>query len=1118
MILCAIADTKIIPLPKTHYTLAGLTIYKASAGSGKTFKITREYIHLLFRDADNYKRILGVTFTNKATAEMKSRIILDLNKLARGEISAYTDDLLHDFKLSPKALQERASLILSKILHNYSHFSILTIDSFFQRVLRSFAREIGYYQGFDIELDQDKILTEAVDQMIFDLDSNPDLKDWLVRFAEEKILEGNSWDVNKDIEQLGKEVFKESFKEFGDSLVEKISDKAFLQKFNGELNKLKNDFEDQMKDLGNEAVAICRKFGLETDDFNSKYKSNLASFFVKCCDNDNYNKFEISKTIQNHYNNVDQWTTKASTRKAEVQLGFDGGLNNCLGNIIDFYDKQYAVYISATSVQKNLYVLGVIADLLKHIREYTSAKNLFMLSDSTQFLQKLISGSDAPFVFERIGTFIRHFMIDEFQDTSALQWANFKPLILNSLAENNENWVVGDVKQSIYRWRNSDWRILSENIITDILPHTPHIEPLSHNWRSSLNIVLFNNTFFANAQRLLLNEVEPTEGEKPVEGLDAFKALLENAYREFGQLIPEHKNIDRGLVHIDFVLRESEKTKDWMNDAMAKLPAILENLQDNHYCLNDVAILVRERSEGDKVSEYLLKYQKEKNLNNYRYDVISNDSLLLRNSETVKWIISVIAHIVQPDNQLNKSFLLYNYLEFIDNENDKPTFVDFFKSNGTIVLPAKLETFLASKTLKQFAVYELSDYIIETFQLAEFKSELPFIQAFQDMLQEYTRRESVDLHSFLQWWDKNQHKRVISMPSGQDAIKLMTLHSAKGLEFKVVIMPFGDWSFMKSGRSGGVLWCATDVAPFCDLTLLPLNLTSGMQKTIFSRDYFREKALAYVDNLNLLYVAFTRAIDALYVIVPESDKDKIDNSVGRLVGKSLKVDLIDPVEDQFPAIEMPKYWNETEKTFTYGALPIGEEMAKTENSISLSDVKYTVRAVSDVVKQVIPANDYFGSDGNVLVSRINSGKIMHEVFQRIKTINDVDDALLSMLLEGKIMETERQQLVSNIKELINAPLVKHWFSGEWEVRTEATILLKNGLMPRPDRVLLNNNKAIVIDYKFGTSEHPSHQSQVLDYMKYLRQMNILQVEGFLWYVNFGIVLPVVSTGVQGKLF
>ena len=1098
--------------------MSGLTIYKASAGSGKTFAITREYIHLLFRDTENYKRILGVTFTNKATAEMKSRIVADLNKLARGEKSDYSEGLISVYRITPEELKLRASLILSKILHDYSHFSILTIDSFFQRVIRAFAREIGYYQGFDIELDQDRILTEAVDQMIFDLDSNPALKDWLVKFAEEKILEGNSWDVNRDIERLGSEVFKENFKEFGDVLVEKISDKTFLQHFNDGLNQIKTEFENKLKEFAGEAVAIIKEYSLESDYFSNKYNTNISLFFLKWSDADKLADFKITNTVRNHFNDVDQWTTKTSKKKAEVQQAFDAGLNQSLGNIIDLHDDRFSIYLSAATIQKNLYVLGVVADLLKHIREYTSGKNLFLLSDSTQFLQKLISGSDAPFVFERIGTFIRHFMIDEFQDTSSLQWNNFKPLILNSLAENNENWVVGDVKQSIYRWRNSDWRILSERIFDDLQPHKLNIKTLNYNWRSSRNVIRFNNSFFGNAIELLLQEVSSIEGESQAEGVDDFQGLLNNAYSDFGQLVPEHKNTDRGLVKVDFVKRSNERTKDWMDDALDKLPGILENLQDNNYHLKDIAILVRERAEGDKVSEFLLKYQKDKSERAYRYDILSNDSLLLRNSETVKWIISVITYIVHPDDNLNKAFLLYDYLEYITDEAKISPFVEFVKNNGTILLSEKLENFLSQQSLKQFSVYELCDCIISSFQLSELKSELPFIQAFQDMLQEYTRKEPVDLNSFLQWWEKNQSKRVISMPDGQDAIRLMTFHSAKGLEFKVVIVPFGDWSFMKSGRSGGVLWCATDVAPFSDLSLLPVNLTAGLQKTIFSRNYFREKALAYVDNLNLLYVAFTRAIDALYVIVPESDKESIENSVGKLVAQSLKNQLFDPLKVDYPAIQMTDYWNEEEMNFTYGMLPLAKESLLQTSTISLDDVKYTVRSVSDVVKQVIPASEYLTSDGNVLASKINSGKIMHEVFQRIKTASDIDDSLLSMLLEGKIRETERKDLSRQIKMLVNNPKVESWFSGEWEVRTEAAILLKDGSMPRPDRVLLKDKNAIVIDYKFGESEHPSHQWQVQNYMKYLKLMNITQVEGFLWYVNLNKVLPVNMTPEQGKLF
>ncbi|MDP4209666.1 MAG: UvrD-helicase domain-containing protein [Bacteroidota bacterium] len=1095
--------------------MPGLTIYKASAGSGKTFAITREYIRLLFRDPDNYRRILGVTFTNKATAEMKSRIVAELNRLATGQKSGYEADLLKTFNVDPKVLQQRASLILSKILHDYSHFTILTIDSFFQRVIRSFAREIGFYQGFDVELDQNKILTAAVDQMIFELDKNPVLKDWLVRFAEDKIVEGQSWDINRDIQSLGSEVFKENFKEFGDTLIAKITDKQFLDTFYARLDVIKSGFESNFKQKGSEALDIMQKYGLAKDDFKGKSRS-IGNFFEKLSQTDRFSKWELKDTTRNHFNDVDQWIGKASPKEAEIRTAFDTGLNRLLGEIIAMTDDELPRYLSAVEVQKHLYVLGVVADLLVHIREYTSGRNLFMISDTAQFLRKLITGSDAPFVYERTGTFIKHFMIDEFQDTSALQWANFKPLIINSLSENNENWVVGDVKQSIYRWRNSDWTILSEKIFDDIHPHPVNVETLQYNWRSSRNIIRFNNSFFRNAIEILMNSVMASHEGVNADGIANFEHLLTNAYSDFAQLVPDNKNTDRGYVNIEIVPASDDKDISFDDMALERLPKIIENAQDRGFSLSDMAILIRTRAEGDTVSEYLLKYQKQQSGSKYRYDILSNDSLLLKNSEAVKWLVAAFKYVTSPDDLLNKAFLAYEYQAYLfEEERDiqHATF-DFSTSEN---LPGELGEFFNQPGLKQFPVYELCDSLIATFGLTRLKGELPFVQAFQDMLQEYSRKEPVDLNSFLNWWDENMDKRVISMPEGQDAIRLMTFHSAKGLEFKCVIMPFADWNFIKTGWNSNILWCNTTAEPFNSLDLLPVSLSKGLQNTIFSGDYYREKAMSYVDNLNLLYVAFTRAVDALYVIVPEQTKDSVEN-MAALITQSVQNQTFAPENVDYPAIKLTDYWKTDENRFEYGELPLLEEKKAPEENITLDDTGYTVRMVSDVVKQVIPAGDYFGNEGKILASRINTGKIMHEVFQRIKTPEDVDNALLALHLEGKISEQDSKSLNTDIKKLLNNKQVLTWFSSDWKVRTEAGILLKDGTIPRPDRVLTKETKAIVVDYKFGETESPSYQWQVRNYMRYLSQMGYKDVTGYLWYVALNKIETVSTAPEQGRLF
>jgi len=1112
--------------------LSGLTIYKASAGSGKTYAITREYIQLLFSDIENYKHTLGVTFTNKATAEMKSRIISELDNLTKGKFPAYAADLMKNNGLTKDSLKQKASLILSKILHDYSHFTILTIDSFFQRVIRAFAHEIGFYQGFDIELDQSRILSAAVDQMILKLDSNPALKDWLVKFAEDKVLEGNSWNFNRDIENIGNEVFKETFKTLSDKLIIKITDKKFLEAFGKKLDIIKTEFEISFRQKGTDAVSIIKKYSLTADDFKGKSRS-ICTFFEKQAQYRKFDQYKLTNTVRNHYNDIDQWKNKGNdeTKNLAVESAFQAGLNQILGDIISMYDINYPVYKSALEVQKHLHVLGVIADLMVHIREYTAGRNLFMISDTAQFLSKLIQGADAPFVYERTGTFIRHFMIDEFQDTSAMQWNNFKPLIVNSLAEGYKNWVVGDVKQSIYRWRNSDWTILSEKIFADINPHQINVETLDYNWRSSRNIIRFNNSFFRNAIQSLLNEVLYSQNEQQIAGLDDFEHLLTNAYSDFSQLVPEHKNIDKGHVNIEFIAKSDDPDLKFEDQALEKLPRLIESLQDHHYNLKDIAILVRTRNEGDKVSEYLLKYQKQQT-SKYRYDILSSDSLLLKNSEAVKWLIAAFTCIASPDDHLNKAFLVYEYYTYLSQHDSNKHEVNetldqdiekygvnlhelfsFTEENSK-----KMFEFFDQENLKQFPVYELCDKLIGHFHLFEIKNELPFIQAFQDMLQEYTRKEQGDLYSFLRWWDENQDKRVISMPDNQDAIRLMTLHSAKGLEFSIVIIPFGDWTFMKSGWNSNILWCNTSSAPFSEIELLPVNLSKGLQDTIFSRDYYHEKALSYVDNLNLLYVAFTRAENALYVMVPQPSKEGIENNIGNLIWQSIKNQDLDPSMVKYPAIRLSEYWYETENRFIYGELSDSEEKPEVETAILLENLEYTVRSISDVVKQVIPANDYFADDGEMLNSRINTGKAMHEIFQQIKTVEDVDKTLLSMLLEGKIAESDVAQLSTQIKTLINQPQIRNWFTNDWEIRTEATILLGDGSLPRPDRVLIKGNKALVIDYKFGDTEQLSHQWQVRNYMRHIRQMGYSNVEGYLWYAALGKVVPISTSHQQGKLF
>ena len=786
--------------------MSALTIYKASAGSGKTYTITGEYIKLLFADPENYRHILGVTFTNKATAEMKSRIVFELFKLSRGEKSGYTDMIFDNKLAEPGRIEGKASYILSKILHDYSHFTISTIDSFFQRVIRTFAREVGFFQGFELELDQEKVLTAAIDQMIYQLDKYPDLKNRLVKFAEEKILEGKSWNINKDIESLGKELFRENFRELADRLYEKISKKGFLDTFQAKLNKEEEVIENEIRAKASQAVMIMEQFGLKSDDFNRK-GTGIGAHFLKASTAKTFADWKVSDTIKNHLDNPDAWSAKKSEKKSIIENAYHQGLNRILWELLQIYADKLPIYNSIQAVQKHIYVLGMIADLQAEIRSYTTDRNLFLISDTAELLYKLIDGSDAPFVYERTGSFINHFMIDEFQDTSQLQWKNFKPLIVNSLAENNANWVVGDVKQSIYRWRNSDWTILSGKIEKEILPHRSEQHNLQYNWRSSANIIKFNNTFFRNAIDVLTANDDNSEN---ITG-NEFNRVLGDAYAGFGQVVPDQNKEMKGLVQIEFVSVEDKKSRDWQNSVLEKLPQCINQVQDGGYSLSDAAILVRTRAEAKLISDFLLNYQKTNPDSGYRYDILSGDSLLLKNSEVVKWIVAFFRYIIAPDDSENLAFLVYQYFHFIKKDEDNEH-AGIFSPGGEAKLPVEIESFFSERSVMHMSVYELTDHIILYFGLPGLKDELPFLLAFQDMMQDYTKKEPVDINSFLRWWDDHQDKKVISMPDSQNAMRLMTFHSSKGLEFPVVIIPFGDWEFMKHGNDAPILWCRPGTA------------------------------------------------------------------------------------------------------------------------------------------------------------------------------------------------------------------------------------------------------------------------------------------------------------------
>ena len=884
--------------------MSQLNIYRASAGSGKTFKLIENYLKLLFKNPSNYKHILAVTFTNKAADEMKSRIIKEINNLAKGRESNYINILSREFNLKPQDLKEKAQNILNNILHDYSRFSVGTIDSFFQRVIHSFTKEIGLQAGFNIELDDTQVLSEVIDRLLIDIDNTPDksgLKNWLIRFAETKIEEGKSWNLKNDINNLGKEIFKEEYKSFDKALIQKIENKEFLNNYFKSLNKVKYDFENTLKKIGDKAIEIISNHYLSLTDFSYK-ETGVAGYFYKISEKKN---FIPGKRVIDAHNEMEKWYSKstASDIKTNIENAYNDGLNELLVQALDYYNTNCYVYNTVAQISAFFYTLGILTDISKKILDYTDEKNIFLISDAAILLQEIIGDNDAPFIYEKLGNIYKHFMIDEFQDTSRLQWSNFKPLINNSLSENNTSLVVGDVKQSIYRWRNSDWKLLSEQVVKDVQNFGANSIALNTNWRSKKNIVDFNNTIFQYAARSLqeqFNQYQPLLNPPQRGGLfhpflqvdneilADLKTKLTKAYQDLEQHLPEKNSHSstNGYVNISFI----ENTEDenlpaealaqagWKDIVKQKLPKLIEDLQDNNYQLKDIAIIVREKNEGKEIADALLAYKNsDKAQDAYKYDVISNESLFIENSPVVCFILFVLKYFNNPSDTINNASLIHQYKRYINRTSScSPTAnaemsVANAKDNSNEELFKKHfpGSFINGiERLKQLPLFELVEQLSNIFSLNSITEDVPYLLAFQDIVLKFTQNETGDICSFLEWWEKNAKNQAINFSEQQDAIRIITIHKAKGLEFKAVIIPFCNWLIDHNPHHTNILWCKPDVEPFNKLELIPVKYTSKLSETIFYEEYFTEKLHAYVDNLNLLYVAFTRAKDVLYTFSP----------------------------------------------------------------------------------------------------------------------------------------------------------------------------------------------------------------------------------------------------------
>ncbi len=1062
-----------------------LTIYSASAGSGKTYKLTSIYLSKLFGSKTGFRKILAVTFTNKAATDMKRKIISQLYDLARGANPSLARSISLSSGKTEEAIQLESGEILSYILHDYSRFFVGTIDSFFQRVLKSFTREIGLQHGYTIELDHSLILSDAVDDTLADTVNDPELMNWIMEDARNRIDEGRNWNIRNDIMSLAEEIFREKFRLITPEERAKLRDRDYLKEYLVELKSIRSLFGNKLKEYAVICFEILDRHNVMPEMFLRGNRGGVPSFLGMMKKGVQGVWKPPNATVSQSLGNPPVWTSKAGIAP-ELQAALEDDFEEIFRESLEYYNNGYAEANTAGLIMSNIYVLGILSDILGNVHKITTSDNRFLLSDAGELLYLIIGNDQTPFIYEKTGNHFEHFMIDEFQDTSLIQWNNFRPLIENSMAEGNENLIVGDVKQSIYRWRNSDWTIF-ESLLKMADNKRLFLKKLEQNWRSRSNIITFNNTVFSVLPALLDSDEDfGSNG----------SGLLQDIYSDVLQ--HDHSEKNGGLVRIEF-LKETDD-KNFHEEALVRLSTLLEEIQDNGYSGSDIGILVRTNSEGAMVLSYMLDYQdslSDEKRTSYNFNIISNDSLLLSECPAVKFILSVLGTVNNPGDQLAKAAMLKNWY-LADGRDSKSLSYHDIDNELDKHLPRGYRDFL--DMIRQFPVFELVENVIQFFGLGDHSENTAYLNTLQDCILELSENQSTDISTFMEWWNSAGVKKSTILTDQQDSIRLMTIHKSKGLEFKVVIIPFLSWN-IGHGRKNPTLWITPVSAPFNRLPIVPVKYKIDLRYSYFAEDYYSETYSSIVDNLNLLYVSFTRAIDSLYAFCPEkSQKTSVGNALTSVFSSEPPSVGDKPVED------LRRFFDMESAILLYGNKTVSVSTgAKTGESMPSPANYYVFRDMGRLHLKLDGQEWILRNEENE--SRINYGLMMHEIFQEIITFDDVSLSVNRMVLEGKIPASQREEMIERINRIITNPEVADWFKPGIMVMNERDIIAPDGSIKRPDRVMIDGNKVTIVDFKFGI-EKEGYVAQLLNYGKLVRNMGYSDLEMFLWYVDKNKVVEI----------
>ena len=1083
-----------------------LTVYKASAGSGKTFTLAAEYIsRALSGETGAYAGILAVTFTNKATAEMKERILQRLFDLWKGISDPASDNFLKAVSermanVSVDDIRRRAGNVLRAIVHDYDHFRVETIDSFFQSLLSNLAHELNLSANFKVDINDREMTDAAVDRVLQTIADRRDVLSWVLSYVKERIENDSRWDITREVKAFSRNLSKEKYLMVEDRLQTALGSNENVRQLKETLRGLAAEAGDFARNAAEQLTDMMEQ---GADGFKTfKGGSYLRTYLSRILRGEGTEPTDSVRKLMEDSNN---WLRASDKKNRHDLAAWAEELRGYLNVVEDLRRRAARVENSCFLTTFFLNPLRLLNEIDIEMDALNKETGHMLLAKTPLLFYRLVDGSDAPFVFEKAGTTFQHVMIDEFQDTSRTQWSNFKTLLVENLSASNGCLLVGDVKQSIYRFREGDWRILQD--IGDEFPAgNVDIKTLDTNFRSAPAIVRFNNRFFARAASLL-----DTVGSHFRETLAAASAveqkgkragedgLISQIYSDVAQRCknPEERS---GYVRVSLTpTPQSNEKAESEEEMLADLVSQVEQLHSQGLPYGKMAILLRQKTYAAPIIAYFSQHLPEARL-------ISEEAFLLSSSKAVCLLVCALRCLADPSDTIAEAYLRSRCAAHIEGSETAGTIVN---GSPTGPLPEAFTSQLSR--LRRLPLYELLEELISLFRLDRVPTESAFLFTFLDRVGDWLEDNPSDLSAFLEYWNESLADASISAGEDFDGIRIVTIHKSKGLAYHTVLLPFCEWSIERD-RPDSLIWCESQEKPYDALPLVPVpgRYGSRLQNSVYAADYAEEHFQRRVDNLNLLYVAFTRAEKNLYVWARGKNDLGPGSTVGDLLARSLcgmEKSLPCVFEDGAP-ITMEKA-EEHRPAAAVNPLEVHPEMQ--EVRMQTFPARMEFRQSNRSAQFLSSEEDEEKSDQDEYISR---GKLLHHLFSSVATATDVDGALARLRTEGILDDTrELDAIAALIHKRMSDPRVASWFDGSWQLYNECSILSRTSdgqlQVRRPDRVMLRGEETVVVDFKFGRPRE-EYAHQVAEYMQLVKRMGRTSVKGFLWYVYSGEVIEIAS--------